>query len=148
MTMSLIMKFVDKRGDCWVWMGPRDSSGYGHYCTSDHRMKLIHRVVWELLYGPIPEDKKVYHTCRNKACCNPAHLTLKIIKRGKRTASDNVGMAKGSRHHNAKLTELDVRLIRQALGRGVTQVQIAKHFRVSQATINDIKKGEAWAWLV
>jgi hypothetical protein len=31
-----------------------------------------HRLVWRLLVGEVPEQ--LHHTCRNRPCCNPAHL--------------------------------------------------------------------------
>jgi hypothetical protein len=31
-------------------------------------------MAYELLVGPIPQGKELHHTCRNRRCCNPAHL--------------------------------------------------------------------------
>jgi hypothetical protein len=39
-----------------------------------------HRAVWELLRGPIPEGLVLDHLCRNKACCNPAHLQVVTVE--------------------------------------------------------------------
>ena len=33
-----------------------------------------HRVVWSLTNGPIPDGLVLDHLCRNRACCNPAHM--------------------------------------------------------------------------
>lgn len=40
------------------------------------RKKLVmyHRLVWERAYGTIPEGCEIDHICRNRACCNLAHL--------------------------------------------------------------------------
>ena len=38
------------------------------------RAKLVHRLMWEHLVGPIPEGHVIDHTCRNRACCNVEHL--------------------------------------------------------------------------
>lgn len=58
-------------GDCWEWLGHRQPKGYG---TLGKR--LAHRVVWELLVGPIPPPLQCDHLCHNKACVNPDHIRL------------------------------------------------------------------------
>lgn len=60
---------------CWVWFGPLKGRGYGQM-TLAGRNRSVHRVVYELLVGPIPADRELDHLCRNKACCNPAHLEV------------------------------------------------------------------------
>jgi hypothetical protein len=37
-------------------------------------MAYVHRVVWEILVGPIPAGADMDHLCRVRACCNPDHL--------------------------------------------------------------------------
>ena len=39
-------------------------------------MVLAHRLAYELTIGDIPGDLTVDHLCRNRRCCNPAHLRL------------------------------------------------------------------------
>lgn len=63
---------------CWVWTGYRDRHGYGefHKTVAPKQRKKIraHRMAYELLVGPIPNDCELDHLCRNKACVNPSHL--------------------------------------------------------------------------
>jgi hypothetical protein len=61
-------------GDCWLWGGyTRD--GYGKF-LANRRLRLAHRIAWELTHGPIPEGLCVCHSCDNPRCCNPVHLFL------------------------------------------------------------------------
>ena len=58
---------------CWAWTGAVQSRGYG--CVGvNRRSQLTHRVSYELLVGPIEVGLQIDHLCRNKRCCNPAHL--------------------------------------------------------------------------
>ena len=66
---------------CWPWQGRLDRYGYGEYRRRfGHRGEgggsywRAHRVAYELLVGPIPNDLVIDHLCRNRSCCNPAHM--------------------------------------------------------------------------
>jgi hypothetical protein len=70
---------IDKREDgCWIWTAFLHSDGYGRFHTKDANRKtigrLVHRITYEELVGPIPEGLELDHLCRNRACCNPEHL--------------------------------------------------------------------------
>lgn len=69
---------VDKTGTCWNWTGPR-SRGYGDFNHQTVRYRA-HRYSYELLHGPIADDKDVDHICHNTACVNPDHLRLVTAK--------------------------------------------------------------------
>jgi hypothetical protein len=72
---------VDRRGpkECWPWLAGKNRWGYGHLHVGSkadfsHRLVSAHRLVYELVVGPIPEGLTIDHLCRNRACVNPAHL--------------------------------------------------------------------------
>lgn len=60
-------------GDCWIWTASVSTPGYGQVYLSG-RNRIAHRLVYELLVGPIPEGLNLDHLCRNRRCVNPAHL--------------------------------------------------------------------------
>ena len=64
---------IDRSGDCWVWTGSRTGAGYGQV-WSRRGNRGVHRIVYEQLVGPIPDGLVIDHLCRNRSCCNPAHL--------------------------------------------------------------------------
>jgi group I intron endonuclease len=51
---------------------------------------------------------------------------------------------KGSKHHNAKLTEEDVLQIKELIKSGAKPTEISQNFKVNIATICDIKSGKKW----
>lgn len=58
---------------CWVWTASLKPGGYGqvHY---KRRTRVVHRLLVELLAGPVPDGLDLDHLCRVRACANPAHL--------------------------------------------------------------------------
>jgi hypothetical protein len=69
---------IDRRGDCWLWIGPVNRQGYG-ICSrrlfGSDGSRLAHRRTYEFFVGRIPRGKDLDHqvTCL-KNCVNPAHL--------------------------------------------------------------------------
>lgn len=64
--------------NCWTWTGYINRLGYGQATIGDGtnrgRRIFLHRYAYERFVGPIPDGKQIDHLCRNRACCNPAHL--------------------------------------------------------------------------
>lgn len=69
-----VFSHVDASGDCWEWTGTRSIGGRYGAVRWEGRMRPAHRVVWEVLVGPIASDLELDHLCRNLGCVNPDHL--------------------------------------------------------------------------
>lgn len=69
----LATRIAVQASGCWEWTGTRKETGYGRIEVAG-RIVHVHRHVYELLVGPVPAELEVDHLCRNRPCCNPAHL--------------------------------------------------------------------------
>ena len=71
------LDLIDAEGDCWEWTASTASHGYGKVRRKDtKRIVPVHRLVYEVLVGEIPEGKELHHLCENPICCNPDHLMV------------------------------------------------------------------------
>lgn len=87
-TMDLTAQFGDTRlaewfwsqvqvadSGCWEWTGPLSNGGYGYpYLPDLRRREYTHRLSYEAFVAPLHPDLVIDHLCRNRPCCDPAHL--------------------------------------------------------------------------
>jgi hypothetical protein len=63
------------QGDgCWQWVGVINNRGYGFFYWQRKR-RQAHKFVLDTL-GLSQPGLVTDHLCRNRACCNPAHLEV------------------------------------------------------------------------
>jgi len=141
-------KKVEKTSSCWLWTGARFSNGYEAFRLRG-KQRRAHIVIFEWTNGST-SDLRVCHTCDVKHCVNPEHLFLG-------TQSDNIRdmFSKGRQRERrgeisnwAKLTENDVRRIRQLYADGFYQREIAAMYGMSQRGISVIVRRERWSHII
>lgn len=148
-TINNFWKKVDKSGDCWEWTGSGNGNGYGKYNLKG-KMFQAHRLAYILEKGPIPEGEGyhgtcVLHSCDNRLCVNPKHLSLGTQKEN---IEDSVNKGRhfnpsGERHGRAKLSWAKVAEIKELFG-SMTQNKIAEMYGVHQSIVSGIKLGRIW----
>lgn len=64
--------------DCWLWQGSTGSDDHGQISIGGGVLVGAHRVVYEMLVGPIPDGLVIDHVvawgCTTGLCVNPLHL--------------------------------------------------------------------------
>lgn len=68
-------KILKQDNGCAFWTGCLNACGYGTtgFCGKN---KLVHRLIYELHYGPIPIGMEIAHKCDCRNCCEISHLFL------------------------------------------------------------------------
>ncbi len=129
---------------CWEWQG-YCLNGYGHIGRGGKFGKtlLTHRVMWEIVFGPVPKGLCVLHKCDNPCCCCPTHLFLGTQKdnMADKVCKGRQSKLRGEENGRAKLTEDQVNAIRSD---NRTQLIIGKEYGVHLQTVNRIKKSKLW----
>lgn len=139
---------IGAANECWPYKGRcfvKSKGGrmtYGRVELNKQRLR-VHRAVWMIVHGDIPDGLCVLHSCDNPLCCNPSHLFLG-------TQADNIRdkMEKG-RHRvvygedcgSSKITREIAQQIREIKG---TQRAIAARFGLSQGAVHAIRTGKTW----
>lgn len=134
---SVIVERIHRTEDgCWIWQGATSSNGYGNVSV-DGRWVSTHRLAHEYHHGPIPEGRRVLHSCDVKLCVNPTHLSLGS------SAENSRQMVNRDRYRGpSKLTATDREKIAELCGQGLTQSLVAEMFGVSQGTISHVVTGK------
>lgn len=138
---------VDRRGPdgCWIWRG-RTTTGpypYGSFHWED-MPQTVHRIVYVLCHGAVPDGTEVAHLCHHALCVNPAHLFAT-------THADNIlhswiggRTIRGDRTHTAKMTDASVREMRVRYFQGWTYAALAREYGVRLNTVWSITHYRTW----
>ena len=81
----LARQIEESPNECWTWTGYLGPGGYGRVYLHG-ALWQVHIVMYELFVGPVSEGCVLHHRCRNRACCNPAHL--KPVTQGENIVAD------------------------------------------------------------
>lgn len=137
---------IDSNG-CWLWSGCLDKDGYGKTMYGGGNHIRSHRKSYLLHVGEIPEGLCVLHKCDVRACINPDHLFLGTNQENTIDRNQKERQARGESNAAAKLTEEDVRRIREeAYYPGILTI-LANRFGVVKSVIDSIRKGKTWKHL-
>ena len=129
------------RNGCLIWQGATSHNGYG-VTEFAGRQERTHRLMLEARDGP-PLDPRLLatHSCDNPRCCEPSHLKWA-------TAQENqIEAVSRDRGPSSKLTAAQAWSIAERLERGERNVDLAREYGVTAATISGIRRGVTKRWL-
>lgn len=116
------------------------------YRDSKASSKFLHRLVLEAFLGPCPPGKQCCHFNDDGTNNRLENLRWDTSKANSADAYRNKRIKIGERHHQSKLTEDQVREIREVYARGdANQEQIANFYGMTQISISAIVRGVTWA---
>lgn len=134
--------------ECWNWQLGCFSNGYGQLSWRGLWSFRAHKIAYFMRTDKYPSEfLHVRHSCDNKLCCNPAHLTVGTAKENK---ADQIARCRHAHHENtaSKLTLAIVREIRVLFSQGYTVTQLAGLYNVNRATISCISRNITWKEIV
>lgn len=130
---------------CWYWTGAIYKNGYGQI-GFNRKHQTVHRLSYELHKGKIPKHLCVLHSCDNRLCVNPDHLSLgthkentkDMIKKGRKP------LFLGENASASKLRNEDVLNIRASYIGGESMISLAKKYGVRYQSIGAIIYRRTW----
>ena len=152
-------KVIATNGACWLWSGAVGRNGYGNLrvgSTRDGTRRSVsaHRVAFELAGGN-PGAAIVMHSCDNKRCVNPAHLTAgtqrdnvrDCVAKGRWRQGDRAPAScsrnvSGELNPGAKLTREDVEILRA--GAWMSWEQAGRSVGISGTHAKRVIRGVSW----
>lgn len=127
--IRLITQTAFGLSDCWHWRGHITKFGYGRL-TFNGRMQLAHRVSYETFKGSIPDGLFVMHSCDNRGCINPEHLSLGTYADNRRDCLRKGRWSMKAKrdfdHHSNTVTPEALMTWREMRSRGISYAEIGR----------------------
>lgn len=128
---------------CWEFAGCTNRDGYGCIYLSAGVTDLAHRVSYRAFVQDIPAGMYVMHSCDNPPCINPSHLSLGTQRANMGDCSRKNRAPHGERSGCHKLSDTQVREIRELAEAGIATRLIADRFpQVHKTQIQRIIAGK------
>lgn len=147
-TAESLLANTQQEGGCRVWRGLRNRGGYG-IVRANGNQRLVHRLVYELVKGPIPDGLQVCHSCDNRPCAEPEHLFAgtALDNSDDKISKGRAVQPHGEQHGMARLTAEQVAAARARFiphDREHGASALARELGVHTATMQAVVTGKTW----
>lgn len=140
MDRSLVVRFMSKiaqpqcENGCWEWTGAiRGKCGYGAIKVAG-RTVSAHVLSHKLYKGDVPKGMDVMHSCDNRKCVNPNHLSAGTRSENMIDASHKGRLDRG-RNPNVRYSHELVRLAVEMIEGGHTLRSAASSLGIASSTV-------------
>lgn len=132
--------------ECISWpFGKFVRNGYGAVWFNN-KQRCAHRAALILATGQDRAGYDAAHSCNQRACINPRHLSWKTRFENAQDKHAHGTIVRGEACRGSKLTEAQVTEIVQRFD-AQSHVEIARFYGVAPQTITAIANGSTWSWL-
>lgn len=146
--------YIKKTKDCYIWIGPRNSDGYGKFDITINGIRKAysaHKYIYaranNIKYEDIPKEIEICHICDNPPCVRLKHLFAgtRQLNMDDMVIKGRSAVQYGEHNGRAKLTRKDVSKIKKLNKTGFyTQRELATKFNISPTNISFIVNNLAW----
>lgn len=132
--------------ECWEWNGSI-SNGYG-YIHANGNPQPVHRLMVRVRADhQISPEWDVHHTCGNKLCIAPSHLSL-VDRSEHRIEHQRDSLRQRDKDDDDGLSIQDIRDIRRRYEHtGINQYELADEYGIDQTFVSSIVRGKAY-WYI
>lgn len=129
---------------CWEWCG-ETKNGYGRVGINGC-MYWTHRFAYWHSKGAIQSGLVVMHSCDNRRCCRPDHLTLgtPAENAADRERKGRGNQPRGAEVASAKLDDDKAQDILLRFWEGENRADLAREFNVTWYAVNALCTGKTW----
>lgn len=126
-------------GDCWIWTGGATTNGYGQLLPSIWGTGYAHQWSCHNWNGsPLPIEKGmcIKHSCDNKWCVNPAHLSYGSLQENIKEMIERNPTALG----RVVPTDQELDLLRAMIAENTPRREMARQIGHSRHWVDRIRR--------
>lgn len=142
-----LSKRVMQSGECLLWKGAKNSSGYGCMPVGKNNRGATHRISWAIANKMRPATgMHIMHSCDNPSCVNPSHLSAGTPSDNQRDCINKgrKNTPKGSKHKLSKTTEGQIIRAAQLFAAGNTYRAISSQLGIGRWALIKTLQGHRW----